>query len=229
MNIHRIEQGTPEWKAVRLGIPTASWFHCLITPAGRPSENRERKKYLYRLVAERILKQPMPDSFVNSWMERGNDLEEPAAKELATMLGVELLPGGFITDDRGLVGCSPDRLIANSNEAVEIKVPTPWVHIGNMLDGPNGGLRDTHTPDKYRAQVQGQILIGSFHAVHFWSWNYGLPPVYVKTEPDWRFLTSLEVQISLFLEELDETEAKVRKMGPTAELAEPPLPGHFPW
>ena len=65
MRVHRIEQGTPEWKKVRLGIPTASWFHTIITPLGKPTDNRERKKYLYRLVAERILQQPMPDSFVN--------------------------------------------------------------------------------------------------------------------------------------------------------------------
>jgi hypothetical protein len=228
MKIHRIEQGTPEWKKVRLGIPTASWFHLLLTPAGKPSENRERKKYLYRLVAERILQQPMPDSFVNAWMERGSDLEEAAARELVKRLHVDLLPGGFVTDDTGSMGCSPDRLIG-AHEAVEIKVPSPWVHIGNMLDGPNGGARDTHSPDKYKAQVQGQILIGEFRAVHFYSWNPGLPEVYVQTLPDDRYLKALSTQLGLFLEELDYTEDYVRKLGPTAVLAEPPMEGHFPW
>lgn len=230
MKIHRIEQGTPEWKKVRLGIPTASWFHTLITPAGKPSENRERKKYLYRLVAERILQQPMPDSFVNSWMERGSDLEEAAARELSKQLGVELLPGGFVTNDTGSVGCSPDRLIGSKGrEAVEIKVPSPWVHIGNMLDGPNGGARDTHSPDKYKAQVQGQMLVGGFRSCHFYSWNPGLPPVYVQTLPDEKYLKTLGNELGLFLEELDQTEDHVRKTGPTATLAEAPLGGHFPW
>ena len=230
MKIHRIEQGTPDWKKVRIGIPTASWFHTIITPLGKSTDNRERKKYLYRLVAERILKQPMPDNFVNSWMERGNDLEEAAARELSKRLKVELLPGGFVTDDKGRAGCSPDRLIgAKGREAAEIKVPSPWVHIGNMLDGPNGGGRDTHTPDKYKAQVQGQIMIGGFSAVHFWSWNPGLPPVYVQTLPDERFIRNLDTLLGLFLEELDQTEDYVRRMGPTQELAEAPMAGHFPW
>lgn len=231
MKVHRIEQGTPEWKKLRLGIPTASWFHLLITPTGKPTDNRERKKYLYRLVAERILQQPMPDSFVNSWMERGNDLEEAAARALSKRIGSALLPGGFVTDDKCRAGCSPDRLVTSGKrfEACEVKVPTPWVHIGNMLDGPNGGFRDTHSPDKYKAQVQGQMLIGGFQSVHFFSWNPGLPPVYVQTLPDERYIRNLDTLLGLFLEELDATEHYVRKMGPTHELAAAPLAGSFPW
>ena len=161
-------------------------------------------------------------------MERGNDLEEEAARSLAKRLKVELLPGGFVTDDKGRAGCSPDRLL-KTPEACEIKVPSPWVHIGNMLDGPNGGARDTHSPDKYKAQVQGQILIGNFHAVHFYSWNPGLPPVYKQTLPDDKFIRQLDILLGLFLEELDQTEDYVRRQGPTAVLAEAPMAGHFPW
>ena len=37
--IHQVEQGTPEWFAVRLGIPTASNFAKIITSTGKvPSE-----------------------------------------------------------------------------------------------------------------------------------------------------------------------------------------------
>src|SRR5262245_64520948 len=129
MKIHRIDQGTPEWKKLRLGVATASWFHTIITPLGKPTDNRERKKYIYRLVAERLLQQPMPDSYVNAWMERGNDLEDAAARALAAREKIELLPGGFVTSDDGKLGCSPDRLVRGTHESAEIKVPSPWVHL----------------------------------------------------------------------------------------------------
>lgn len=223
MKIYRVEQGTSEWKNLRLGVPTASWFHTIITPGGKPSENRERKKYIYRLVAERLLRQPMPDNFVNSWMERGSDLEEAAARGLAKQLGVALHPGGFVTDDKGRAGCSPDRLITVSkkfSEAAEIKVPSPWAHLANLCEGPG---------DKYKPQVQGQLMIGEFQAVHFYSWNPNLPARYLMTIRDDKYIRTLETLLDLFLEEVDQTEDYVRRQGDVAELAEAPLAGHFPW
>jgi len=224
MKIHRIDQGTQEWKNLRLGIPTASWFHTIITPTGKPSENRERKKYIYRLVAERLLRQPMPDNFVNSWMERGNDLEEAAARAFIKKEKVDLLPGGFVTTNDGKAGCSPDRLLAKkgmaTNECLEIKVPSPWVHLGNLCDGPG---------DKYRAQVQGQLMIGEFEAVHFYSWNPNLPERHVVTLRDEKYIRTLEALLGLFLEEVEQTEDFVRRKGGVMPLEEAPLNGHFPW
>ena len=223
MKIHRIDQGTPEWKKLRLGVATASWFHTIITPLGKPTDNRERKKYIYRLVAERLLQQPMPDSYVNAWMERGNDLEEAAARAFSAIHDVDLLPGGFVTSDDGRLGCSPDRLVKakrGASEAVEIKVPSPWVHLGNLCGEPD---------PKYKAQVQGQMLIGEFEAVHFYSWNPNLPECYKLNVRDDKFVRQLETLLGLFLEEVDQTEDFVRRKGTVRELVEPPLNGHFPW
>ena len=220
MKIHRIDQGTPEWKKLRLGVATASWFHTIITPLGKPTDNRERKKYIYRLVAERLLQQPMPDSYVNAWMERGNDLEDAAARALAKREKIELLPGGFVTTDDGKLGCSPDRLVSGRAESAEIKVPSPWVHLSNLCGEPD---------PKYKAQVQGQMLIGEYEAVHFWSWNPNLPECYRLTLRDDKFSRQLEILLGLFLEEVDQTEDFVRRKGDVRVLAEPPLNGHFPW
>ena len=223
MKIHRVDQGTTEWKNLRLGIPTASWFHTIITPGGKPSENRERKKYIYRLVAERLLRQPMPDNFVNSWMERGNDLEAAAVRAFVKKAKVELAEGGFITTDDGRVGCSPDRLVIKDGkpqEGVEVKVPSPWVHLANLCEGPG---------DKYRPQVQGQLLIGEFEAVHFYSWNPNLPERHIVTLRDDKFIDTLDTLLDLFLEEVEQTEDFVRRKGGVMPLEEAPLNGHFPW
>src|SRR5262245_8916573 len=225
MKIHRINQGTPEWKKLRLGVATASWFHTIITPLGKPTDNRERKKYIYRLVAERLLQQPMPDSYVNAWMERGNDLEDAAARAFVKQQripGEDFDAGGFVTTDDGKLGCSPDRIIyrGKKTEGVEIKVPSPWVHLANLCGEPD---------PKYKAQVQGQMLIAEFEAVHFWSWNPNLPEVHKLTLRDDKFTRQLEILLGLFIEEVDQTEDFVRRKGDVRVLAEPPLNGHFPW
>jgi len=223
MKIHRVDQGTAEWKNLRLGIPTASWFHTIITPGGKPSENRERKKYIYRLAAERLLRQPMPDNFVNGWMERGNDLEAAAVRAFAKKAKVELADGGFVTTDDGRFGCSPDRLVIEKGkvtEGVEVKVPSPWVHLANLCDGPG---------DKYRPQVQGQLLIGEFEAVHFYSWNPNLPERHIVTMRDDKYIRTLESLLDLFCEEVEQTVDFVLRKGPVAPLAEAPMEGHFPW
>jgi hypothetical protein len=207
---HDVEQYSEEWKRLRRGIPTASNFHLLMTPGGKPTspDNKERKQYLYRLVAERILGATMPDRFAgNQFTEDGHAREDKAAE----LFRGELLPGGFFTTDDGRIGCSPDRILAPrlGNEAVEIKAPAPWTHIQYMVEGPG---------DRYKAQVQGQILIGEFECCHFWSYHPDFAPVHIWTKPDPRYIALLRMQLDLFLDEIDSVERFVRRHGNVAVL-----------
>ena len=114
-------------------------------------------------------------------------------------------PGAFVTTDDDRFGCSPDRVLVRGNkrEAVEIKCPvSPAVHIQYMCE---------KGPDKYKPQVQGQLLIGEYAAVHFWSWHPKLPPVYVYTTRDEAYIRKLSNLLKLFNEEVDAAEAVVRK------------------
>ena len=105
-------------------------------------------------------------------------------------------------------------------EAVEIKVPSPWVHLANLCEGPG---------DKYKAQVQGQIMIGEFEAVHFYSWNPNLPEFHKMTLPDEKYIRTMDVLLAEFLDELATTEDFVRRKGGVIEMTEAALSGHFPW
>ena len=68
-----VEQSTPEWLAVRAGIPTASCFDKIISPKTlRLSASAE--KYLDRLLAERLLGMPL-ESASSDFMSRGHALE----------------------------------------------------------------------------------------------------------------------------------------------------------
>lgn len=214
MKLYSIEQYTEDWKRLRMGKPTASNFYLLMTPGGKPTspDNKERKQYLYRLAAERILQTPMPDRFAgNQYTEDGHEREDAAANAFMCIIDCDTTLGGFVTTDDGRIGCSPDRLIYGRNEAVEIKAPAPWTHIQYMVEGPG---------DRYKPQVQGQILIGGFKAVHFWSYHPDFAAVHVVTEPDDRYNAILRTQLELFLAELDGVEAFVRRRGNYRELIE---------
>lgn len=208
MKFHEVEQYSDEWWKVRLGIPTASNFHLFITPTGKPTtpDNKERRKYLYRLVAERILEEPMPPRFEgNEYTERGKNMEEEAAK--AFLPGRMLRPGGFMTADDGRYGCSMDRLIG-ADSAVEIKAPAAWTHIQYVVEGPG---------DRYKPQVQGQLMVSDFNCIHFWSWHPRFAPVHIVTKRDERYIARLCNELGLFCEELDNVERFVRRQGNVEE------------
>ena len=67
---HDVAQYAEEYDRLRLGIPTSSNFHKIITPQGKPS--KQWREYACVLIAERILQHKI--EFYNSpAMERGAD------------------------------------------------------------------------------------------------------------------------------------------------------------
>lgn len=211
MKFHQVEQYTTEWKRLRMGHPSASKFHLLISPEGKPKSPDlvERKRYLYKLVAERILGEPMPDSFEgNSYTDDGHAREAPARSALAQKLKCQIDNGGWCTTDDLRFGCSPDGMLRNRREGCEIKAPAAWTHLQFICEGPG---------DRFRAQTQGQILVGEFDAIHFWSYHPEFAPVYVCVLPDEKYIAALRKQLDLFCEEISAKEAFVRRHGVTKE------------
>lgn len=213
MKFTAVEQYSAEWQRMRMGRPSASKFHLLISPEGKPKSPDlvERKRYLYKLVAERILGVPMPDAEFagNEYTERGHALEARARSALAQKLKCQISDGGWCTTDDLRFGCSPDGLMRNRREGAEIKAPAAWTHIQFMCEGPG---------DRFKAQMQGQILIGEFDCVHFWSYHPDFAPVHVVTLPDEKFIAALQKQLILFWEEIAAKEAFVRRHGNVKEL-----------
>jgi hypothetical protein len=197
-----VEQGSGDWFKLRLGKPTASMAHKIVTPGGKLSEQRD--KYLYKLVAERLLLESMDDDFQSEWMRRGKENEPYAAQQFEFLENCELEQVGFVMDDNELMGCSPDRLIKGRAEAVEIKCPSPPVQIGRLLDGLG---------TDYKPQVQMQLLVGEFDRVHFYSWHPQMPPFHLITLPDRAYQKILAKALADFLVELDRETARARDMG----------------
>src|SRR5215469_7633502 len=103
---HDVPQYSEEYDRLRIGIPTSSNFHKIITPQGKPS--KQWREYACILIAERLLHKKL--EFYNSpAMERGLIVEGEAADWYEFDQDVIAARAGFVTDDEHTMGCSPDR------------------------------------------------------------------------------------------------------------------------
>lgn len=204
--IHDVTQGSKEWHTKRLGIPTASQFHRIIT-AKKMEPSKQARQYMYELIAERLLGVPMGHNIDHlRHVQDGKDREPYAARQLELVAGEELMPIGFMTTDNGRVGASPDRAIIRGNRrcGVEIKCPTPPTQVAYLLDGLG---------DDYKAQVQGQMWVGQFDEAIFFSYHPSCPPFHIITQRDDKFLAHLIPMVRQFCVLLDAETERARKKG----------------
>lgn len=209
--IHQeFEQGSALWYAARLGIPTASSFDKIITPA-KADLSKSARAYAYYLAAETILQTPLESISHLEWVSRGKDLEPMAVKQYAFTEEAQIRSVGFITTDDGLIGCSPDRLVDVQDGAgrwlrggLEVKCPAPQTHIGYLIDGPG---------DSYKPQVQGQLWVAELDFVDFYSFHPSMPAVLRRTYRDEPYLTKLSAALRQFCEMKEEILALCRKTG----------------
>jgi hypothetical protein len=192
--IHDVEQGSPEWLTLRLGIPTSSEFHRIIT-AAKGELSKSARKYAHQLVAEALLGEPVESSIGNlHWVMRGKLLEPQAVQQYEFTTDVETRAVGFITTDCGRLGCSPDRLIIGARGGLEIKCTAPQTHMGFLIDGPG---------DDYRQQVQGQLAIAELEFVDLYAYHPALPALMLRTYRDEPYIAKMRAALSEFLDMRD--------------------------
>lgn len=169
MVFHDVEPLSPEWRALRLGIPTASNFHKLLTPK-KLEASKSAIPYMNQLLAEWITGEET-EGFKSEWMQRGNDVEDQIWKAYEGFAEVETSRGGFFTTDDGLIGCSPDRLVGTVGD-LEAKAPMIQTMVGYALNGAD---------EDYILQLQGRLWIHERDWVDIFAWHPKLfiPPLRV--------------------------------------------------
>jgi hypothetical protein len=171
MKIIDCEQGTDEWFQARLGIPSASMFNKIITPA-KLQVSKQADDYVNKLCAEWVRNQG-EDSYQSFDMKRGIDVEEEARDFYQFHTDYEVAQVGFCVADSGAYGCSPDGLIIDEG-GVEIKCPTAGVHFGYLIDDM--------VPAIYRLQVLGSLLVTDYAWWDFVSYHPDMKPLIVRTQ-----------------------------------------------
>ena len=175
MRIIQCDQGSPEWGQCRQGIPTASNFDKIVTPA-KGELSKQADAYIYELIADRIMGVPENvEAFTSREMQYGIDTEPEARAWYQMETGLTVRKVGFCVADDGSMGCSPDGLV-DPDGGIEIKCPLAKTHIGYLMQG---GL-----PTEYKLQVHGSLVVTGRRYWSFVSYCPGIKPVNIKVEPD---------------------------------------------
>jgi len=197
-----LTQGTEAWLEARLGIPTASEFDRIITPAKLQLASASTK-YMHLKLAEWMAGVPL-DFFedkppIKGWRERGTLLEPEAVRYYEMERDVETTVVGLVTTDDGMIGASPDRLVTDPLDStpglLEQKCPALETHVGYMLDPAS-------LVAEYRLQVQGQLWVCQREWCDMQSYYPGFPSVIVRVYREQKVQDALSIHIPTFVADM---------------------------
>lgn len=188
-------QGEDEWVRLRLGIPTASAFARILTPAKlKPSTQVE--PFINELLAEWRTGEPCAD-IGSPWFTRGHELEAEARSWYEFTNDVVVRQIGFVMNDEGTVGCSPDGLVGDDG-GIEVKCYGAAKHMG-ILRG--GGI-----PADALMQIHGNLWITErvwWDAVFY---NPVLGNEVIRVERDEEYIKVLAEAVGAFVDRLAEAK-----------------------
>lgn len=194
--IDNIEQGTPEWFNLRLGIPTASNFKRIITSTGKAVSSTVSETFRNELLTQRITGKS-EDNYQSEWMKRGNELEAEAFDYYHLLTQEPVKKVGFVYKDDGrLIGCSPDGL--GENGGLEIKCPKGSTQVKYLLKNK--------CPSEYFPQVQGSIWVCDKDYWDFVSYHPDMQFFKIRVHRDDGFIKKLEYLAAEFIDKLLDSE-----------------------
>ena len=213
MIVHECEQNSPEWYAVKVGVPSASSFADILAKG----EGKTRRAYMHRLAAERLTGE-FSETYSNGYLEGGHVVEDEIRSAYAFLNDAEPTRVGFVTLDDGSAGCSPDSLIGDAG-GLEIKSALPNLVVGY--------IEADKFPPEHRAQVQGTLWITGRE----W-WDIaigpragkgtearivtGVPYFFKRAYRDETYIDELAAQVARFNEELAALVERIRRYGEPA-------------
>lgn len=204
---YKCEQGSPEWIDARLGIPTASQFHRILTPRTMRL-SASSAAYAHELLAEEMLGHPI-DEQESQFMMRGSQMERDAVRFYEYTQDVTTTEAGLILRDDGLTGCSPDRLIGEDG-GLEIKCYAAANHVAALLKAD---------AELARAQIQGCLWITGRKYWDRLSYNPELPSVITRHGRDDEFIKALAEAVNGFVAFLESCRQKLNRDGYMPESA----------
>lgn len=211
MKIIDAEQRSPDWFAAKAGVPSASGFHNILTPTGKPTTGAKAVNYRNTLLAEWLVGGEI-ESYTNQWMQRGVEMEAEARESFEFITDMTVDEVGFCKSEAPVCGCSPDGLIGGG-EGLEIKCPAPYTHVQYLLDG--------RVPNEYIPQIQGSMLVTGRDLWWFMSYHPGMDPLIIGVSRDDDYIGALAEALGKFNRELSECKQKLINKGytPISEAA----------
>lgn len=195
MRVITANQGTDEWRASRVGIPSGSRFSDVMAKGSGAT----RAAYLAAIALERITG-VREELRVTKAMEDGTRKEPFARASYEAQTGELVDEVGFCMHDSLKVGMSPDGLVGRVG-MTEFKCPQPKTHLEYLK------LEPGKCPSAYRWQVQGQLWIAEREWCDFASYSDVFPEnaqlVIRRVYRDEKAIKELEAELIRFLEEVE--------------------------
>lgn len=217
MKIRRdFQQRSVEWMIARAGIPTASEFDNIFTSTFKLRDGEMIKTYACKKAAEKWIGGGLP-GFNTFDMDQGNILENEAIPWLEAALEKRIERIGLLTDDAGLMACSPDGLI-DETQGVEVKCPAIHTHVRYLVSGI--------LPQEYAAQVHGSLFISGFQSWRFFSHCRNFPPLMLVIERQQDIMEKIEEGMADFTALLNNYYDRLVELngGPPRRLSRKPQP-----
>jgi putative phage-type endonuclease len=192
-----VEQGTPEWQALRIGKLTASRVADMLATV-KTGESMSRKNLRADLIAERLTGNKN-DSYTNSAMNWGVETE-PQARVAYEVFSDTLVDQIAFVDHKTIpnFGCSPDGLV-DEDGLIEIKCPNTSTHLEY--------LETRKPPTKYMTQMMSQMSVTGRKWCDFVSFDPRLPDglklLVVRIKRDDEAIAKIEAEAIKFLAEID--------------------------
>lgn len=211
MTIHLVEQGSPEWHALRLGKVTASRVADVCRKIKSGGFSADRTNYKAELILERLTGSVASDGFMSKDMENGKLFEPDARAEYELRHRCEVTQVGFVDHDAiPMSGASFDGLITVNGVHegfIEMKCPKPATHLGYL----RGGV----VPSEYRQQVNwGFSCLPTLKWCDFVSYHPAFPAqmqlFVVRTHRDPVQIAEAETAVRAFLQEVEIETAELR-------------------
>lgn len=192
-----IEQGTDEWKQLRLGKVTASRI-ADVNAKIKSGWGASRANYMAELLVERLTGIPA-ECYINDAMRWGTEQEPLARSSYEFLQDCVVDPAGFVEHPTiPMSGASPDGYVGEDG-LVEIKCPNTATHIETLLTSA--------IPGKYETQMLWQMACTGRAWCDFVSFDPRMPEqmrLFVKRfERDDTRIAEMEQQVREFLFELD--------------------------
>lgn len=199
-------QGSVEWFAQRCGKVTASRVADVMAKT-KSGESASRKNYMMELLCQRLTGE-IEQGFVTQAMQRGIELETVARSEFEVKTGIIVKESGFIEHPTiKMFGASPDGLLVGGG-ILEIKCPNTAQHVDFLVT--------KKIPEKYQWQMLAQMSCSGQSFGTFDSYDDRMPEnlrtSFVNIDKDIEKEEIMLVEITKFLQELNELESKIRNM-----------------
>lgn len=197
--ITEIEQGAPEWLALRLGIVTCSELDCLLVNGkGEAGFGVAAFTYMDQLIGERITGEAAEIPFQTKATIRGHEQEGVALGLYEAREEVSTTSVGIILNHG--IGYSPDALVVE-NGLIEIKTKLPKFQVGVILSG--------EVPKEHVAQCQGGLWVSEREWIDFISYWPGMPLFVKRMYRDEALIRKISERVKTFYEILDERMNRV--------------------